>query len=290
MNHGEILKRYHATPGMTPLSLQNWEDRAGRTSYEVIAARTVGLSRSTRLLDLGCGDGFLLEVLARRGFNDLVGVDLSAEELAAARERLGPQVKLHQAAATTMPLAPHSIGAVLSHMALMLMPTLPRVLAELARVLEPAGALIAVTNQSTEDRVYEPYRKLLHHITGKSGMQRLRMGDARIYTHDGLRELFAGSRFDTCSLNTDDFELQIRTSPKQLWTRLRLSYDVFQLSAGAQAELERRLLRAWAPLVDSEGLLTCRQKMRIFSIRVGAGLPAPRLASKIPTDAQRSTW
>jgi len=46
-----------------------------------------GVDHSAPILDLGCGDGRLLEYLSRRGFTNAQGVDVSAEQVAVARGR-----------------------------------------------------------------------------------------------------------------------------------------------------------------------------------------------------------
>jgi SAM-dependent methyltransferase len=50
--------------------------------------------REAAILDAGCGSGVWLEFLRGRGYRRLAGVDLSAEQLAAARAR-SPGVELH---------------------------------------------------------------------------------------------------------------------------------------------------------------------------------------------------
>jgi len=133
------------------------------------------------LLDLACGDGHLLALLLPLG-RPLLGVDLSAGELAAAAARLTelgiplagldgpngptadprampsasgsapdpahvtalPPVTLYQARAQALPLADASIAAITCHMALMLMSDPAQVVAELGRVLRPGGRLLAV--------------------------------------------------------------------------------------------------------------------------------------------------
>ena len=45
------------------------------------------LDRAAPILDLGCGDGSLLAYLGRRGFSHAQGIDISAEQVAAARAR-----------------------------------------------------------------------------------------------------------------------------------------------------------------------------------------------------------
>ncbi|OYU72017.1 MAG: hypothetical protein CFE45_41350, partial [Burkholderiales bacterium PBB5] len=69
---------------------------------------------------------------------------MSAGELRAAQARLGDSVALHQARAQALPLADAAMAAVTCHMALMLMAEPPFVLAEITRVLQPGGHLLAV--------------------------------------------------------------------------------------------------------------------------------------------------
>jgi SAM-dependent methyltransferase len=46
-----------------------------------------GLSREGRVVELGCGPGHMLEFLQREGFRRVEGIDVSAEQVALARER-----------------------------------------------------------------------------------------------------------------------------------------------------------------------------------------------------------
>jgi SAM-dependent methyltransferase len=64
-------------------------------------ARRAGLA-GRRLLDVGCGTGASAEPMALRGY-DVVGVDVSEGMLAAARERLGPEVRLDCADMRALP-------------------------------------------------------------------------------------------------------------------------------------------------------------------------------------------
>src|SRR5215212_11190511 len=45
------------------------------------------LARDVPILDIGCGSGGLLAYLARRGFSHARGIDISAEQVALARQR-----------------------------------------------------------------------------------------------------------------------------------------------------------------------------------------------------------
>lgn len=57
--------------------------RTGRPRFPVLDR--IGLTPPLRLLDLGCGDGALLNEAARRGLGSGVGVDRSPEQVARAR-------------------------------------------------------------------------------------------------------------------------------------------------------------------------------------------------------------
>jgi SAM-dependent methyltransferase len=244
--------------------LERWQTPEGRSSYQVIADETGVLSRDSRLLDLACGDGYLLDLLARLGFSNLIGVDLSLEELSRARERLGPCAELSCQDAHALTLPAGSVEVVVCHMALMLMEPVEPVLAEIARILEPGGRFIAVVNRYIHDPVLEVYRRRLHRTTAEIGMNRLHLGDPRAFTAEGLCELIDGQGFDREALTIQDFEVRTRAMPSVLWSMLRLTYDVFQLPESAQATLEGRLLRGWESLMDEAGLLTCSMGMRLL--------------------------
>jgi SAM-dependent methyltransferase len=247
--------------------LAGFHDLEGRSSYEVIAEETNGLPRDVRLLDLACGDGYLLDLLAQRGMSNMAGVDRSPEELAAARERRGPRAELYCQDARALSLPARSVEVVLCHVALMLMDSVESVLAEIVRVLRPGGRLVAIVNRYLLDAAFEVYRRELHHATAQAGMARLRLGDPRMFTVEGLRELICGPGFDNEDLTIQDFDVQTRATPVALWSMLRLSYDAVRLPPSAQAMLEERLLRGWEPLKDESGLVSCSMGMRLLKCR-----------------------
>lgn len=100
------------------------------------------VSREARLVvDLACGSGPMSRELVHDG-RTVVGIDLSAEELALAAERgPGPWVR---ADALRLPFADGSVDAVTSSMGLVVVRPLGAVLAEVARVLRPGGVLAAI--------------------------------------------------------------------------------------------------------------------------------------------------
>ncbi|MGM0354707.1 class I SAM-dependent methyltransferase [Streptomyces sp. ECR3] len=82
-----LLQASHAEhPAVTAEAFGAGRAPDGRASYEILGDR---VAAAGRVLDLGCGDGHLLELLARRTGGRLAGVDLSARSLTLARRRTG---------------------------------------------------------------------------------------------------------------------------------------------------------------------------------------------------------
>lgn len=97
---------------------------------------------SGSLLDAGCGPGHWTAFLAETG-RDVVGVDVSAEFLAAARQR-HPGPRFEAASFRALPFPDGAFGGVLAWYSLIHLPPgeLPMVIAELARVTAPGGRIL----------------------------------------------------------------------------------------------------------------------------------------------------
>ena len=103
-----------------------------------------------RGLDVGCGDGTIVEVLRRRGAADwqLVGVDPDPREAALAAAG-GQYERVHTASAAEVPEPDASFDFAFSNSVLEHIPDLPAVLREVARVLRPGGTLVATVPSAT---------------------------------------------------------------------------------------------------------------------------------------------
>ena len=188
-------------------------------SYERLAAR-VCVERARvddaetnphqlRVLDLGCGDGYLLDLLAARRC-DAVGLDISRAELALAKR---PRV---QARAQQLPFADGAFDAAVSHLAFMLMDEPERVVAELARVLVPGGAFHAVLGGGPTADGCDAFHRFL--ALGRPRGPRL--GDRRAGAEAGWRELFAGWQLDF-----ERWEIDLAGSLDEVWAFLASSYQ-----------------------------------------------------------------
>lgn len=111
----------------------------------------VGDWRGLRVLDLGCGGGFMAEALARRGAS-VTGVDPSAPALAAARRHAGEAglaIDYQQGSGERVPVAAGAVDVVVCVDVLEHVDDLGQVLDEVRRVLRPGGLFLFDTINRT---------------------------------------------------------------------------------------------------------------------------------------------
>jgi len=96
------------------------------------------LPRDLRILELGAGGGFFAAELDRLGFQNLTLSDFTATTLAALRQRL-PEARLVGADGAMLPFIDASFDVVISTDVIEHIPEVEPHIAEVARVLAPAG-------------------------------------------------------------------------------------------------------------------------------------------------------
>jgi len=236
------------------------------SSYALLAASVPATDAPTAVLDLACGDGHLLRLLAERGQAGLrlIGVDMSAGELAAARAVLPDSVTLLQERAQALSIASGSIDVVVSHMALMLMDEIEQVMAEIRRVLRPRGQFATLVGRrfllgEVADIFHSVFRPI-----AKEDLSHLPFGDARAHSEAGWRELLSGA-FD--QVEVEDVEIDWTPTPLQLWDALLQTYSIDRMSAGAREHMRERLLAAVVPLLRDDGTLHSGWGMRLIRAR-----------------------
>lgn len=187
----EFLLEFHAAnPGLTSREFARGRCADGRSSYQVLADLA---GPEDRVLDLGCGDGYLLELLRGRGLDasQLVGVDMSEAELQMAAERAAlAGVDLRCERAQALSVNDGSVSLVVSHLAFMLMSDLPEVIAELARVLQPGGRFATIVGGGPgESESFELFLSLFSELYDDCERKAPRIGDKRARHEDVLAEL-----------------------------------------------------------------------------------------------------
>ena len=135
---GDYLQGWHDRhPGATSAMLDSVTDELGRNTYEMLS--DVIQDGDDPILDLACGDGYLLELL--HPSHACVGMDWNIAELDAAFRRRAHGAPLVRANAAGLPIATATFGAITCHYSSMLLRPLETVLAVVARSLRSGGLL-----------------------------------------------------------------------------------------------------------------------------------------------------
>ncbi|MEU9125058.1 class I SAM-dependent methyltransferase [Streptomyces sp. NPDC048506] len=275
-----FLRSFHAAhPAVTVGAMAHGRAEDGRSSYEILRDRVAG---AVRVLDLGCGDGLLLELLGAEGNASgaggsdarvpgsgrmLAGLDLSPEELALARRRPGGErVDLRVGRAQQLPFQDAQFDGCVSHMALMLMGEAERVAAEVARVLEPGGTLAAVLGGGAAGgEAYETFQRVARPLfEAAPAEQRIPvLGDRRLRTREGFDAVFGPAGFEPVEWETVRIDL---TGPQErIWATVGGLYDLGPLDPAIVAELRARFEAESAASVLPDGRIPCAMNVHIAS-------------------------
>ncbi len=260
----DFLRRFHrAHPGVTTAALARARvvGTAG-SSYDLLAA---ALPVGGRVLDLGCGDGFLVDRLHARGHRaaDLLGLDLSADELARARARL-PTAGWLQARAQAIPLATASCAAIASHLAWTLMPDLDAIADELARVLAPGGVFVTLVGGGPRgDDAFAGLLDLAAPLA-RAAPATPRLGDPRARRDDGLAGLLGPARgFELAAIA--DVTLDLAGTADEVWASLVPCYELATVGAAALATLHAAFVAAAPRWRRADGLVGATMYARLVT-------------------------
>ena len=184
--------------GFTEMCASSCRDEAGRNSYEWLAEAVPSID-GTRVLDLACGSGPLLEILYDRNLNlQLTGVDMSPEELALAKGRLPEGVVqfFELKAQDLKAIGDNSKDVVLCHWALTLMNPIAPVLDEIRRILSKGGRFAAlVDGPMSAASMYTEVHDLIYKCVQAElpSYGQVELGDPRIRGTDSLNHLISAT-------------------------------------------------------------------------------------------------
>ena len=239
-------------------------DDGGRSSYEVLAkALPHGCEP---ILDLACGDGYLLELLRTDRY--CLGTDRNIAELKAAANRLGRRAPLVRADAASLPITTASLGAVGCHYALMLLQPLEAVLAELARVLRPDGLLACVLPASAPEESSGPisvFRAAWQEVTATFPVDIPPIQDDRALDPEDLAVLLADAGFTSVSVQSMAVTKQMTV--EETVESVLLTYLPDLLSPAGLDQLKGRLEVGFSGISDDTGLITFRSLSDLVSAR-----------------------
>ncbi|MFI1466297.1 class I SAM-dependent methyltransferase [Streptomyces wuyuanensis] len=263
-----FLQAFHAEyPAVTAEAFGRGHAPDGRSSYAILCDRVVG---SMRVLDLGCGDGLLLELLARSPGRQLAGVDLSSHSLALARRRPAlAEAKLEEGRAQELPFADDSFDACVSHMALMLMSEIEQVAAEVARVLSPGGVLACVVGGgAVGGEAYERFLTLLRRTIEETPAERRipALGDRRTRSREGLDEVLGPAGF--AAVGWETIPIDLSGPVKQVWAAVSSLYDLGPLDRATVQRLRQAFFVEVRDMTTSDGVVPCAFKIHLATARL----------------------
>jgi ubiquinone/menaquinone biosynthesis C-methylase UbiE len=287
------LREVHGRlPGMTSRLCSTHATPQGETSYQLLADRAVAaaraLDRPVDVLDLACGDGYLIQICLRQLGRDvtITGVDMSEGELDAARQRLaGQNACLYVGLAQSLPLATASVDVALCHLAFMLMVPVAPVVQELARVLRPGGIFSAVVGSTSSpasalasgaeelDAPRALWRQIgvaLRQFWQEEYPQLQtdgRVSDPRAMTKDGWEELFRPETGYTGGVEVQEFEILFRESAEGIWNFFKDTYLVDLLDATMREKVRSRLRTVIVEHERAHGTLDMAFPHRMLSAR-----------------------
>jgi len=202
----EQLDRYYVAHAERTCSSQCWEREAqDYRHYEAIWGAALAdierLSGRGPLLDVGCGGGQFLAFARSRGWDELMGIEVSPPAAARARERSGAIV--HECDFASAGLEPERFAGVAMWNVIEHAPRPRDFVREVARLLRPGGACVAdcpnrfgVTLRAIGPRAYVVMppehvtyfsHTALRMLLEAEGLRVRRLGSNTVYLNDWLR-------------------------------------------------------------------------------------------------------
>ena len=124
---------------------------------QVIKALPTG--ENLKILDVGCGDGVLVAMIARDPTARVTGIDTDADSLEAAKNRLaafGDRVQLVEASGYSLPFEDNAFNVVVAAEMIEHLQYIDGLLTEIKRVLKPGGLVIITTPVKLFDKPEDP--------------------------------------------------------------------------------------------------------------------------------------
>jgi len=169
---------------------------AGRHSARMKEAALACVKpRRGTVLDVGCGPGLLLAMLAESPELKLAGLDIAPEMVRIATERLRTRAEIKLGDAESLAWEDASFDYIFCVNSFHHYPNPKRVLSEFHRVLKPDGRLVLA-----DPTAPLPIRGLMNSV-----VQFLRWGDVRLHDKRGITILFDSCQFQLIDWRTCGF-------------------------------------------------------------------------------------
>lgn len=211
-----------------------------------ILIEAVGLGKGQRLLDVGCGFGRPAIRFAQRTEAEVLGINVSAEQIRKANELaaesgVSDRVAFEVADVNALPYADGSFAAVWVVETLMYLPDRLHALKEIHRVLEPGGTLAISDYVEKEDLSDEQRKALAEGFTVDS-----------LPTAAQYGELVAEAGFTTVS--TEDATPHLHRSAARIPQVLADNYDLIAEKGGAEFAEEFKEMLSKVAVLERDNL------------------------------------
>jgi ubiquinone/menaquinone biosynthesis C-methylase UbiE len=242
-----LLNVHRADTGFTETCAQQCRDSDGRNTYDILAD-LIDPRRDEVVLDLGCGSGPLTGLCHKRYGQqlELIGVDMSPDELVLARRRVPDRnVRFQQALAQDLSfIQTNSLDVVLCHWALTLMDPVDPVLDELNRTIARGGLLGAITDgEMTSAPGYAEIHCLIYDFVQREypSYASFELGDPRVRSSTELIKVVAAA-FESAAIEVRPVLLTWQASASVLASEVaRFFYATHVLSLPLRIELFHEL-------------------------------------------------
>jgi len=248
------VHRHHA--GFTESCAKRCRNADGRNSYDLLVD-VIDVHRHRTVLDLACGSGALIALCHQRHRSKitLIGVDMSTDELALARQRIPEEtLRLHCGMAQDMGfIADASIDVVLCHWALTLMDPIEPVLSEVRRALRPGGIFAAIIDgEMAAAPGYGELNDLIFRWVEREypGYREIDLGDARVRSAAALTAL-ANRAFQPANVRIEPAVVTLSAAPDVL---AREAVGFFYASFVLSPPSHERMLREIEAFFADRGL------------------------------------
>lgn len=275
-----LLEAHSVAPRMSPDAFAQHEVLPGVNSYAKLASALGFVTNKSPLsvVDLACGDGHLIPYVfrfcegAQQTLSSLVGIDMSPNELALAKQAFAADRRVHflEETAQHISLPDASVDAVLCHMAFMLMLPVEPVVEHILRILKPNGIFSAIVPDPTRiSPEFKFYQNLIADFFKSEypQMTRGKTGDSRTESRAGLEELFGVRSARTVIAESKDLSLKVCTSAEEAWDYWKNTYYIGLLPSEKKQLLQARLISAAKQRADSEGNVRFELPMWQFIVR-----------------------
>lgn len=251
-------------PGMTDKPLPDYANEltAFHEAFEDdlrAVVHSLPISPTMKVLDVGCGDGFYMGLLAERLVSPgrVIGLDVDKAFLNLARANLGEQklqcdVDFVQGELAKPPAELDEVDLVWCAQSLYSLPEPVPALRQMAELLKPGGT-VAVLENDTLHQILLPWPGPLEIGIRAAEYQALKQeskSPQKYYIGRRLPSVFAEAGLETLGFRTQGID---RRAPIDENLQEFLKCYLMQLAERVRPLLERKLLPEFEALVDSDG-------------------------------------